>query len=163
MLEVDESRRAVQTRVSSPFRDAVRRFMENWAAVISLVVIVLLVLAAIFAPLLHAVILSNSVWVRSGSVWHEPGPAPVQKGRTEYSRILFGLRVPFIVSIVGTFLTVVIGLVLGLVAAYFGGVVDSLLSRFTDFMFAFPVILLVIILVTVFGATFDADFPNGVG
>jgi ABC-type dipeptide/oligopeptide/nickel transport system permease subunit len=164
LLDADEMRRSDQGRVRSPFQDAMRRFMENWAAVISLVIIVLLILMAIFAPLLHTQNPSNI-----NALIINQGPSPqhwfgtATEGQDLYSRILYGMRVPLIVSLVGTVLTVFIGLVLGLVSAYFGGWVDSLISRFTDFMFAFPVFLLTIVLVTLFSQSLDASFPAGIG
>lgn len=153
-----------RTRVRSPFKDAVRRFSQNWAAVVSLVLIVVLILAAIFAHYLHTSDptvqnLYNINTGPTGSNWFGTD----SEGRDEYSRILFGMRIPFIVSFVGTFLTVAVGLGLGLIAGYFGGIIDSVLGRFTDFMFAFPAFLLTIVIVTLFGGTFDALYPNGVG
>jgi peptide/nickel transport system permease protein len=73
------------------------------------------------------------------------------------------MRVAFVVSLVGTFFTVLVGVIFGLMAGYFGGWIDSILSRFTDLMFAFPGFLLTIIIVTLFSGAFDARFPNGVG
>ncbi|MGH2442754.1 MAG: ABC transporter permease [Chloroflexota bacterium] len=156
--------RIEQTRVRSPFRDAVRRFSKNWAAMLSTAVIVILILAAIFARFLHTTdpnAINFSALYQGPSVSHWFGTDP--EGRDLYSRILFGMRIPLIVSFVGTFITVVLGVGLGLIAGFYGGVVDSLVSRFTDFMFAFPAFLLTIIIVSLFGASFDAAFPNGVG
>lgn len=139
--------------------------MQNKAAVISLAIIVILMLAAIFAPFLHT---TNPTAPPDYNALSSPPSAAHwfgtdASGRDEYSRILYGLRVPFIVSYVGTFITVIVGLALGLAAGYFGGWIDSVLARFTDLMFAFPAILLAIVLVTLFGPSFDASFPNGVG
>lgn len=164
LLDADETRRADASRVRSPFQDALRRFMRNWAAVISLVVIVLLMLAAIFAPWLHT---TNPGTIDALNINLGPSAQHLfgtnSEGQDEYSRILYGLRVPLIVSLVGTVLTVLIGLTLGLVSAYFGGWVDAALSRFTDFMFAFPVFLLTIVLVTLFDQSLSRLFPSGVG
>lgn len=164
MMVADAVRRSEQTRVSSPLRDAVRRFSQNWAAVGSAVIIVLLILAAIFAHFLHTVdpnSLDYTALNQGPSSAHWFGTDA--EGRDEYSRILYGMRVPFIVSFAGTGITVIVGLALGLIAGFFGGWVDSVVSRFTDLMFAFPAFLLTIIIVTLFGASFDQNFPNGVG
>lgn len=164
LLVADEARRANQTRITSPFRDALRRFARNYAAVASLTLIVVLVLAAIFAPFLHT---SNPVTLDynalnvgpTASHWFGTDP----EGRDEYSRILYGMRIPFVIGIAGTAITLVLGLALGLIAGFFGGWIDGLTSRFTDFMFAFPGFLFAIIIVSLFGGAFDAAFPNGVG
>jgi len=164
MLDTWEALRSDQARVASPFRDALRRFSRNWAALISLAVIVILVLAAIFAPFLHA---QNPTNIDAANLLAGPSAhhwfGTDAEGRDEYSRILYGLRVPFIVSLIGTFLTVVVALALGLMAGYFGGVLDSILSRFTDLMFAFPAILLILIIVSLWGSALNASLPNGVG
>jgi ABC-type dipeptide/oligopeptide/nickel transport system permease subunit len=125
---------------------------------------VLLILAAIFAPLLHtsdpAALDYNALNVGpSANHWFGTDA----EGIDEYSRVLFGMRIPLIVSFVGTFLTVLLGLAFGLTAGFFGGKTDSILSRFTDLMFAFPALLLIIIIVSLFGPQFDKWFPNGVG
>jgi oligopeptide transport system permease protein len=152
------------TQVSSPLRDATRRFMRNLAAVVSVIVVAVLIFMAIFAHYMHttdptALDYNALAQGPSGSHWFGTDT----EGRDEYTRILYGLRVPFVVSFVGTFLTVVLGLAFGLVAGLYGGFIDSVLSRFTDFMFAFPAFLLTIIIVTLFGGWFDRNFPNGVG
>lgn len=164
MLDAYEVGRSDQVVVRSPFKDAVRRYLHNWAAVLSLLVIVVLILGAIFAPLLHT---SNPFTIDYNAL--NTGPSLAHwfgtdtEGRDEYTRILYGLRVPLEVSFIGTFFTVVLGLGFGLFAGFYGGVVDSVLSRFTDLMFAFPAFLLQIIIVTLFGGWFNARFPNGTG
>lgn len=164
MLVAEDVAADAQVRVSSPLRDAVRRFRRNWAAMASLGVIALLILGAIFAPFLHTMdptvpdFLNLHAPPEAGH-WFGTDP----EGRDEYSRILYGLRVPFIVSFVGTFLTVVVGTGLGLLAGYYGRWWDTILSRFTDLMFAFPAFLLAVIIVSLFGGTFDRAFPSGVG
>lgn len=164
LAATEEVRETDQTRIASPFRDAVRRFSRNWAAVLSVVVVILLVLAAIFAPFLHsqnptAIDPTNLLAGPSAHHWFGTDA----EGRDEYSRILYGLRVPFIVSLVGTVLTVIVALALGLAAGYYGGFVDSIVSRFTDLMFAFPAILLILIIVSLWGTALNNTLPNGVG
>jgi ABC-type dipeptide/oligopeptide/nickel transport system permease subunit len=164
MAEAYAGRKAGDTRVNSPFRDALRRFRTNWAAVFSLGLIILLTIAAIFAPLLHTVNPDTIDYnaLSEGPSWtHWFGTDP--SGRDEYSQLMYGLRITFVISYAGTFVTVFVGMSLGVVAGYYGKIVDALVSRFTDFMFAFPAFLLAIILVSLFGGAFDAFLPNGVG
>jgi peptide/nickel transport system permease protein len=164
MVDVEDARESESIRVRTPLKDAVRRFSQNWAAVVSLIVVIVLLLASIFPPLFHATSptfdnLFNTNGPPTGTNWFGTDP----EGRDIYSRILYGLRVSFIVSLVGTFFTVAAGMFFGLTAGYFGGWTDSFVSRFTDLMFAFPSFLLTIVIVTLFGDSFDAHFPNGVG
>jgi oligopeptide transport system permease protein len=138
--------------------------MKNWAAVGSAAVVILLILAALLAPYLWAKNaitpdLGNTLGAPSGDHWFGTDA----EGRDLYTRMLLGLRLPLIISFIGTGLTVIIGLALGLAAGYFGGWIDSILSRFTDLMFAFPSFLLAFILIDVYGSTFDNLYPGGVG
>lgn len=163
-LEAEQTQETTRAQIRTPWKDALRRFTRNWAAVISVIVIVILILAAIFAPLLHTTdptTLDYNALNQGPTLQHWFGTDP--EGRDEYSRMLFGLRIPFIIGFSGTFITLILGLAFGMLAGYFGGVADALLARFTDFMFAFPAFLLIIIIVSLFGGTFDQHFPNGVG
>lgn len=150
------------SRVSSPGRDAWRRFRRNWAAMVSLTVIVVLLFAAIFAPFMHT---SGPLVQDYGATDYGPNAqhwfGTDGIGRDQYSRLIYGLRVPLIVGLVGTSITVVLGALIGVVSGYFGGIVDSLFSRFTDVMFAFPGFLLALIVVSLFGPAFDPYFGGG--
>lgn len=164
LLEADEARRSADMRVRSPFRDALQRYLQNWAAVASLAFIIVATILAIFAPIAHTSnpnILDYNALSQGPTAAHWFGTDP--SGRDEYSQLLYGLRVTFFVGYLGTIVTVLAGVSLGVVAGFYGGWVDSLTSRFTDFMFAFPSLLLAIILVSLFGDAFDAWLPNGVG
>jgi ABC-type dipeptide/oligopeptide/nickel transport system permease subunit len=148
-----------RTRISSPGRDAWRRFRRNWAAMLSLGVIIALILIAAFAPFLHTEnpLAQDYTALNQGPSWHHWfGTDGV--GGDQYSRLLYGLRVPLAVGLVGTAITVLIGVLIGVLAGYFGGVIDAILSRFTDLMFAFPAFLLALISVSLFGGLLDNIF-----
>lgn len=150
------------TRVSSPSRDAFRRFRRNWAAMISLIVVVSLVFVAVFAPFLHTVSVSIPDY---GVLDQDPGKAhwfgTDGIGRDQYSRLLYGLRVPLLVGFIGTIITVLLGALIGVAAGYLGGFADAILSRFTDIMFAFPSFVLALIVVSLYGHNFDQYFGGG--
>jgi peptide/nickel transport system permease protein len=76
-------------------------------------------------------------------------------GRDELQRLLYGGRVSLMVAVGATLLALIIGTTLGTLAAYFGGWVDSVLSRFTDLVMAFPVLLLAIVLGSTFSQKLD--------
>ena len=76
-------------------------------------------------------------------------------GRDELQRLLYGGRVSLTVAIGATLLALLIGVTLGTVAAFFGGWVDSVVSRFTDLVMAFPVLLLAIVLGSTFSKKLD--------
>ncbi|MGI8477511.1 MAG: ABC transporter permease [Thermomicrobiales bacterium] len=73
------------------------------------------------------------------------------KGRDIFSRVVYGARVSFTISVVAVGLASLIGLPLGLFAGFLGGWTDSIVSRFLDAMFAFPVILMAIAISTITG------------
>ncbi|MDX6744294.1 ABC transporter permease [Actinocorallia sp. A-T 12471] len=86
-------------------------------------------------------------WLHSGMSWdHLLGVEPTS-GRDLLSRILIGARVSLLVAIGATLLSVSIGVVIGGLAGYFGGIVDTVVSRFMDALLAFPLLLFAIALV----------------
>ncbi len=74
-----------------------------------------------------------------------------QLGRDLFSRILFGARTAFIVGLTAAFVGGVTGLVLGVGSAYFGGPVDLWLQRVLDIVMAFPLIIMALVVVSIFG------------
>lgn len=88
-------------------------------------------------------------WMEGGSREHILGTDSL--GRDLFSRILYGSRVAMFVAVVGTFFAGLIGVILALLAGYYRGVVDGLISRFVDIWISFPPILLSIVLMTVLG------------
>jgi peptide/nickel transport system permease protein len=74
-----------------------------------------------------------------------------QFGRDLLSRIIFGARTALIVGLASAFIGGVLGLVLGVGSAYFGGLVDLVLQRVFDIMMAFPLIIMALAVVAIFG------------
>src|SRR4051794_11699135 len=104
----DEVEAFLATRVNSPSRNALRRFRRNWAAMISLSIILIIIIMAMFAPFMHTTPFTAydfSAIDQPPSAAHWFGSD--QLGRDEYSRILYGLRVPLFVGILGTVITVI--------------------------------------------------------
>jgi len=76
--------------------------------------------------------------------------ADSQLGRDEFLRILYGGRVSLEVAAGAAALAVLIGVVLGTLAGYFGGLVDAVISRFTDLVMAFPLLLFLVLIGSLF-------------
>lgn len=127
-----------------------RRFRAHHLAKISLVILVVVGLAALFAPVVAPYDPDAIVGTFSGAPCKEFILGTDQIGRDVFSRLLYAIRISLLVGILATVIFTVIGVVLGLIAGYFGGVADMLLMRFTDMVMSFPYILLVLVAAAIF-------------
>ena len=127
-----------------------RRFRAHHLAKISLVILVVVGLAALFAPVVAPYDPDAIVGTFSGAPCKEFILGTDQIGRDVFSRLLYATRISLLVGILATVITTVIGVVLGLIAGYFGGVADMILMRFTDMVMSFPYILLVLVAAAIF-------------
>ncbi|MGI8894322.1 MAG: ABC transporter permease, partial [Casimicrobiaceae bacterium] len=147
--------------VQSPFRRIVSDFLANPVAVFGLGLLTLIVLAAIFAPLISP---QNPYDLAQLDVMDSrlpPGsPSPTggtywlgtdDQGRDMLSAIFYGLRISLSVGALSTVLALAIGLVMGLSAAYLGGRIETLIMRVVDIQLSFPAILIALILIAVLG------------
>lgn len=137
----------------SELLQAWQRFRANRMSTVGLTLIVLLVLIAIFAPLIAPYDPIEDIFrgVRGvGPSWDHPFGYD-HLGRDLLSRVIFGSRVALLVGLVATGISVLVGIVIGAVAGYFGGWVDTLLSRLIDTLMAFPIIALLVVLAAVLG------------
>lgn len=78
-----------------------------------------------------------------------------QLGGDIYTQILYGARVGLYVGILSSLLTVAIAVIIGMLSGYLGGFVDEILMRFTDIILSVPSFILIIFVVTLFGATIN--------
>lgn len=127
-----------------------RRFKRHKLAMVSLVVLGILCLAAIFAPVIAPYDPEMIVGTFSGAPCKEFWLGTDQIGRDVFSRILYAMRVSLLVGVLATVISTVIGVVLGLIAGYFGGLADMIIMRFTDMVMSFPYILLVLVAAAIF-------------
>jgi ABC-type dipeptide/oligopeptide/nickel transport system permease subunit len=129
-----------------------RMVRENKLAVISFGVIILFILAAVFAPLLtpytyDEMDLANRLAPPSAA--HPLGTD--EGGRDVFTRLLYGARVSLLIGIVPTLLSMAIGAALGILAGFAGGKTDTVIMRIADVMLAFPSILLAMVLMYMLG------------
>lgn len=135
-------------------QDAMRRLLANKAAMVSIFVLAFMVLTALVAPFLLPWDGGTVDWT---SIRKPPDFAKGhylgtdQNGRDLAARLAQGTQMSLLVAGVATLVSVVIGIIYGAVAGYFGGRVDAVMMRFVDIMYALPYILFVIILVVIFG------------
>jgi ABC-type dipeptide/oligopeptide/nickel transport system permease subunit len=138
--------------VETPFRRFRRRFLRQRAAVIALAFVILLVLVAVFAPWVApydplSQDLRNTLQGPSAEHWLGTD----ELGRDVLSRIIYGSRVSLLAAVQAVVLALVLGVPPGLAAGFFGGKVDTIISRLTDTLMSFPPLLLAIAIVGVFG------------
>jgi peptide/nickel transport system permease protein len=129
----------------------VRRFLENRLAVAGLVVIVLFVLAAVFEPLLARYPYDELLpGMRDTPPSAEHWLGTDRAGRDVYSRLLKGGQVSLAAGFAAVAIVMTIGVALGAIAGYFGGLVDAVIMRFTDILLSIPLILLLITAASLF-------------
>jgi peptide/nickel transport system permease protein len=144
----------------SPWRLAFERLRRDRAAMISLIVIGLILLMAIFAPV-FASITGHGVNTQYNETGRTVDGLPIgpnsdfwlgtdDLGRDVLVRIAYGARISLFVGVLATILTVSIGTVVGLAAGYFGKIVDTILARLIDVMLAIPFLLFAISLASIF-------------
>lgn len=145
---------------TAPGRRLLRAFATDVPAVLSTGYIVLMVLAAIFAPLIVAVSGWGPYEFDQTAIDPNLGAIPVGplggisaqhwfgvepgSGRDIFARIVYGARVSLTVALSATVLTTILGVVFGLLAGYLGGFVDTVISRVMEFLMAFPALIFMI-------------------
>jgi ABC-type dipeptide/oligopeptide/nickel transport system permease subunit len=136
----------------APRGDVWRRFRRNKLAVVGLAIIVVLVAAAILAPLVTFTDpgkINASISRQPPSARHWFGTDLL--GRDLYSRVVYGARVSLRVGIIAVVIALAVGLVAGALAGYYGGLVDTLVMRVTDIFLAFPYLIAAIAIISVVG------------
>jgi dipeptide transport system permease protein len=152
---------AIPARRNAPpnqFQAFWRAFRENRGAVAGLVVVALIVLVAIFAPLIapHSPIEQFRGFSKLPPIWVE-GSDPRfllgtdAVGRDMLSRIIYGARVSLFIGLAVMVVAAIVGIALGLAAAWYGGVVDSVIQRVMDLIVAIPSLVLAILIIAVIG------------
>ncbi|MFP5256869.1 MAG: ABC transporter permease [Acidimicrobiia bacterium] len=133
-------------------KDIWKRFKQNRLAMVGLVIIVILVLTAIFAPWIAPYTITERTsgqFRKPPSMDHWFGTDTI--GRDVFSRVVYGSRVSLKIGIAATSIALTIGLFMGAVSGFFGGIVDTLIMRLTDIFLAIPYIVLAVAIASVLG------------
>jgi len=163
--ENEETLRRRQS-VDSPRRDALRRLFKNRLAVAGAVVILAFLLAALFAPLVAPKPYDEGDLVMNNALPGKDYPLGADfMGRDMLSRLIYGTRVSLTVGFIGAVTAFLIGIAYGTISGFFGGKTDSVMMRIVDILYAFPTLLLIILLMVVFktalGSAPKSPFVNG--
>ena len=133
----------------SAFGVALRRIRRDPGALLAVVVITTLVLVAVFAPLLAPYDPTRpdlSLGFRASPPSAEHFLGTDRAGRDVLSRLLYGARVSLAIGFGSQLLSLFLGVTAGLLAGYFGGWTDTLISRLIEVLQAFPSLLFIIVL-----------------
>jgi len=132
-------------------------FRHSPVAIIASIVVLVLVLAAVFAPLIAPYNPFDPATLNLMNGFTPPGTPNAftqesflmgtdDQGRDVFSTILYGMRISLFVGAAAVLLAMIIGVILGLVAAYFGGWVETLIMRIADVQLTFPAILVAMLI-----------------
>jgi len=149
------------------WRDTLRNILRQRSAIIGLTVLVFLVGVALLAPVIAThdpnepmIGIEQGIKVRQGPCIHLLGCLATQpehlmgldgNGRDVFSRVVFGAQVSLRIGILTVGFAIVLGILIGAAAGFFGGKVDNVLMRLMDVLLAFPSLLLAIAIVIVLG------------
>lgn len=158
MSTVQTEKKLPNVKKGSPraeaFKMFMKRLMKNKAAIIGGLVILFVILVGIFGPLLvkidpNAQNLINKLQPPSKDHWFGTD----NFGRDIFARIVYGTKLTLTVGFLSVAIGGVIGVILGIVAGYYGGATDTITMRIMDVLLAFPGILLALAIVSVLGGS----------
>ncbi|QSZ26787.1 nickel ABC transporter permease subunit NikC [Aceticella autotrophica] len=139
-------------RISGLMLDAVNRLFKDKLAVLSFIIIIFVVTMAVFA---HDIAPNDPTKV---DLQHRLAPASAQYplgtdhlGRCLLSRLIYGARVSLTTSILALFAIMIIGIPLGIIAGYYGGLVDNIIMRIVDILLAFPNLIFALVIAGILG------------
>ncbi|MDK2791204.1 MAG: dipeptide transport system permease protein [Deferribacteres bacterium] len=140
------------------FYEYYKNFKKNKSAMTGLGIVSVLILLAVFAPFITQYDptiqdLQNRLlppaWENGGTIKHILGTDDF--GRDLFTRIIYGARISLMIGIISVGISMIVGVILGSIAGFYGGKIDSLIMRLVDIMLSVPAILLAIVIVSVLG------------
>lgn len=163
---ISKEAQAAMIRKERTANNAWHKFSRNKSALVGLVIVCLMLFIGILAPVVSPydpnALDVTATYLPPLSEGHLLGTDDL--GRDLLSRLIYGARMSIVVALGATVLGGAIGILLGLISGYAGGVVDAVIMRVMDGMFAFPFILLSILLVTILGSgVFNVILAIGIG
>lgn len=137
-------------------KDFAYRFFHNKLAVAGSLILTFFVLLAVFAPFLapyDPFYMDGTAALAAPSGQHLFGTDNM--GRDILSRIIYGARISLKVSVVSVSIATAAGVFLGVLAGYFGKIADGIISRILEVMFAFPEVLLALLIMSILGPSLN--------
>ena len=156
------------------------RLHRDKVAMASMITIVLVILVAVFAPLINKIvgvspydILNGDPkiidpngalpvgWKHSGISIHHPLGVEPGTGRDLFARLLYGARLSLLIAVSSTIVTTVLGVTVGIIAGYSKGFLDAVLGRLMDLLLAFPLLLILLAMSGVLTQRLETTFHLG--
>jgi oligopeptide transport system permease protein len=188
-----EERRQLKEQSLSPAQAAVRRFLRDRRAVVCLGIILFVVVVSFVFPAFYEHIGPTILGGVSGTTlegpqtyhmpaWNElsrsDGPSTLfplganslayplgtdTLGRDIFARLMGGVKTSVTIALLVEVFDIGLGVLFGVLAGFYAGWIDTALARFTDIAFAFPGLLLILLIGAALGPTFDDRFGSGLG
>ncbi|WP_217586195.1 oligopeptide ABC transporter permease [Lentibacillus saliphilus] len=139
-----------QLKSRSPFQLAMRRFLRNKLAVISVFVILIIIILSVMAPVFTD---QDPEQTDLFKIEEHPSKENILgtngQGQDNFARLLYGGRVSLIVGFSAMTFTLLIGVVLGSIAGYYGGIIDNIIMRAADIMLMLPFLVLALTIMAI--------------
>lgn len=131
----------------SPFAISMKKFSRNKMAMISLFFLILVAIISIIAPLIAPLPINKQDLLNiKGDMSVENLLGTDAGGRDNFSRLLYAGRISLAIGFTSTIGMLLIGISIGVISGYFGGIIDTLLMRVTEFVMLFPFLIFAIVL-----------------
>ena len=127
-----------------------RRITNHNLALVGLIILIPMFLSAILAPIisLHDPVEPDLKNILTGPSWSHPFGTDML-GRDVFSRVIYGSRISLLVGFVSVGIATLIGIMIGAVSGYTGGIIDELIMRFVDLVMCFPTFFLILAVIAV--------------
>lgn len=154
IISYEQSEQAELVEFNSTWDNIVNTFKKNPLAMIGLVIILVIVLAAVCAPLIcpydpYVQDLRNAL--AKPSAEHLLGTDSF--GRDLFTRIVYGARISLIIGLIPSVIAIIIGTIMGLMAGFLGKTADFIIMRLADIVLSFPSLLLAMVIMYTLGAS----------
>ncbi|MGK3132159.1 oligopeptide ABC transporter permease [Staphylococcus argenteus] len=142
----------MQNKSRSPLKIAFTKFIHNKIAMLSISYLLIIIIVSVIAPLIAPYPVNQQDLLNiKGDMTSHNLLGTDSGGRDNFSRLLFAGRISLSIGITSTIGMLLIGITVGVVSGYFGGLVDTLLMRITEFVMLFPFLIFAIVLNSALG------------
>lgn len=139
-------------KADSYYKDVVKRFISHKLAMVGLIVIIIELICVILLPIIF-----NMDPYTSDPTAFNAAPSKAHffgcddLGRDVFARLMYGGRVSLQVGLLSAIISMIVGIPLGLIAGYYGGIWETIIMRLADIFMSFPSMILILVLVAIFG------------